>query len=228
MLEFISKHALIPVHRNINILGLRRLNITFLIVFYPSLQGFGWTGPVKLLVKFLTSSEIVAFWLVQSEQYHNADHCTFLFYSEKKKSLCKIFLTVKNHQGGINYGRMFFLLSTTHYFWTFSMRRALFLLFDVLLYEIWFEIEKLSDVRSFKNMRNSWEVHSWEHMGRPEWGLSEAGCNQLYADMYDMYYASQVALVVKNLSANAGDIRDVGLIPGSGRSHGEGHANPLQ
>ena len=30
--------------------------------------------------------------------------------------------------------------------------------------------------------------------------------------------ASQVALVVKNPSANAGDVRDVGLIPGSGRS----------
>ena len=30
--------------------------------------------------------------------------------------------------------------------------------------------------------------------------------------------ASQVVLVVKNLPANAGDIRDLGLIPGSGRS----------
>ena len=28
--------------------------------------------------------------------------------------------------------------------------------------------------------------------------------------------------------ANAGDIRDVGSIPGSGRSPGEGHGNPLQ
>ena len=130
MLEFISKHTLIPVHRNINILGLRGLNITFLIVFYPSLQSFGWTGPVKLLVKFLTSSEIVAFGLVQREQTTVQTTVLFFFYSEKKKSLCKIFLTVKNHQGGINYGRMFFLLSTTHYFWTFSMRRALFLLFE--------------------------------------------------------------------------------------------------
>ena len=33
-----------------------------------------------------------------------------------------------------------------------------------------------------------------------------------------MYGASQVALVVKNLPANAGDRRDVGLIPGLGRS----------
>ena len=37
--------------------------------------------------------------------------------------------------------------------------------------------------------------------------------------------ASQVALVVKNPPANAGD---VGLIPGSGRCPGEGHGNPLQ
>ena len=34
--------------------------------------------------------------------------------------------------------------------------------------------------------------------------------------------------VVKNLSANAGDIRDTGSIPGSGRSPGEGNGNPLQ
>ena len=40
--------------------------------------------------------------------------------------------------------------------------------------------------------------------------------------------ASQVALVVKNLPANSGDIRDSGLIPGSGRSPGGGHGNPLQ
>ena len=34
--------------------------------------------------------------------------------------------------------------------------------------------------------------------------------------------------VVKNLPANAGDPGDVGLIPGSGRSPGEGNGNPLQ
>ena len=37
-----------------------------------------------------------------------------------------------------------------------------------------------------------------------------------------------MALVVKNLPANAGDIRDTALIPGSGRSPAEGHGNPLQ
>ena len=40
--------------------------------------------------------------------------------------------------------------------------------------------------------------------------------------------ASQVALVVKNLPANAGDMRDVGSIPGSRRSPRGGHGNPLQ
>ena len=34
--------------------------------------------------------------------------------------------------------------------------------------------------------------------------------------------------MVKNLTANAGDIRDVGSIPGSGRSPGGRHGNPLQ
>ena len=38
----------------------------------------------------------------------------------------------------------------------------------------------------------------------------------------------QGALLVKNLPANAGDIRDEGSVPGSGRSPGEGHGNPLQ
>ena len=34
--------------------------------------------------------------------------------------------------------------------------------------------------------------------------------------------------MVKNLLANAGDIRDMGSIPGWGRFPGEGNANPLQ
>ena len=40
--------------------------------------------------------------------------------------------------------------------------------------------------------------------------------------------ASQVVLVVKNLPVNAGDIRDVGSVPGLGRSPGEGNGNPHQ
>ena len=43
-----------------------------------------------------------------------------------------------------------------------------------------------------------------------------------------MFKDSQVVLVVKNPPANAGDIRDSGLIPGLGRSPGGGNGNPFQ
>ena len=41
-------------------------------------------------------------------------------------------------------------------------------------------------------------------------------------------WTSQGTLVVKNPPDNAGDLRDVGSIPGSGRLPGGGHGNPLQ
>ena len=37
-----------------------------------------------------------------------------------------------------------------------------------------------------------------------------------------------MALVVKNPPANAGDVRDLGSVPGLGRSPEGGHDNPLQ
>ena len=43
-----------------------------------------------------------------------------------------------------------------------------------------------------------------------------------------VYGAPQVALVVKNPPANAGDTRDAGSIPELGTSPGRGHGNPLQ
>ena len=44
----------------------------------------------------------------------------------------------------------------------------------------------------------------------------------------EVFWASQVALMVKNPSANAGDLRDVGSVPGSGRPPGGGNNSPLQ
>ena len=41
-------------------------------------------------------------------------------------------------------------------------------------------------------------------------------------------WGSQVAPVVKNLPANARDVRDMGSTPGLGRSPEGGHSNPLQ
>ena len=43
-----------------------------------------------------------------------------------------------------------------------------------------------------------------------------------------MQGSSQVVLVIKNPPADAGDTRDVGLIPGLGRFPGVGNGNPLQ
>ena len=37
-----------------------------------------------------------------------------------------------------------------------------------------------------------------------------------------------MALVVRNLPANAGDMRDMSSLPGWGRFHGGRHGNPLQ
>ena len=45
---------------------------------------------------------------------------------------------------------------------------------------------------------------------------------------YSGKWASQVALVVKNPPANAGDISKMGSIPGLGRSPGGGNGNPPQ
>ena len=49
-----------------------------------------------------------------------------------------------------------------------------------------------------------------------------------YDIIYNLIRVSQVALVVKNQPVNAGDVRDVGLISGLGKSPGGGHGNPLQ
>ena len=54
-------------------------------------------------------------------------------------------------------------------------------------------------------------------------------CACVYMFMYICVYicVSQVALVVKNPPANAGDIREAGSIPGLGRPPGGGHDTPV-
>jgi len=44
---------------------------------------------------------------------------------------------------------------------------------------------------------------------------------------YKCYQASQASVVVKNQPSDAGDVRDTGSIPGSGRSPGDGNGRPL-
>ena len=62
---------------------------------------------------------------------------------------------------------------------------------------------------------------------QPCW-LSSAMTSDFSHRLWHAVHLSQVALVVKNLPANAWDLRDVGSIRGLGRFPGEGHDNPLQ
>ena len=64
-------------------------------------------------------------------------------------------------------------------------------------------------------------------MGYSPWGHKESDTTEMTWQQGQMR-ASQVVLVVKNPLASVGDIRAMDLIPGSGRSPGEGKGNPLQ
>ena len=89
-----------------------------------------------------------------------------------------------------------------------------------------------------KEMASHSSVLAWRIPGTGEpGGLPSMGSHRVRHDWSDLAAAavanthrgaSQVELVVKNTPANAGDVREEGLIPGSGRSSGKGHVNPLQ
>ena len=72
----------------------------------------------------------------------------------------------------------------------------------------------------------------YDHLTEYFWMNTQVHLNCLiplcYLKKNRICWAAQVVLVVKNLPANAGDVRDSGLIPGSGSSSGEGNGNPLQ
>ena len=78
-------------------------------------------------------------------------------------------------------------------------------------------MEKDSGVQEFRNQAIT---RNWKTAAKfVVYGLDE-----------DMVYAwsSHVVLVVKNPPAKAGDVKDMGSIPGSGRSPGVGHGTALQ
>ena len=86
-----------------------------------------------------------------------------------------------------------------------------------------------------KGMATHCSILAWRIQWAEEPGRLQSMRSQSQRQLSDFHFlflwfqrVSQVALVGKNPPANAGDIRDVGLIPGSGRSSGEGNGNPLQ
>ena len=62
----------------------------------------------------------------------------------------------------------------------------------------------------------------------PGWRGSQRLCLHLLRESHVSAWASQVALMVKSLSASAGDTRDLSSIPGLERSPDIGNGNPLQ
>ena len=66
---------------------------------------------------------------------------------------------------------------------------------------------------------------SWTRLG--DWTNKQIPLSLSILKLIQDIWASQVALVVNNLSTNAGDKRESGLIPGSERSPGGGHGNSL-
>ena len=64
--------------------------------------------------------------------------------------------------------------------------------------------------------------------GYSPWGRKESDTTERLKHSTGGLRASQGALVVKNLPANAGDVRDTGSISRWGRSPGGGNDNPLQ
>ena len=75
----------------------------------------------------------------------------------------------------------------------------------------------------------AWRIPWAEDPGKLQsMGSQRVGNDWVTITQSYLLWASQLALMVKNRPANAGDVRDMGSIPGSGRSPGGGHSHPLQ
>ena len=73
-----------------------------------------------------------------------------------------------------------------------------------------------------QSCKGGWEIHLAGYEGGKDLSLA----NRAPSSGHQILVL--VALVVKKPPANAGDIRDVGSIPGSGRFPGAEHDNPVQ
>ena len=82
---------------------------------------------------------------------------------------------------------------------------------------------KVISLQLIKKKKKIWYIYTMEYYS----AINNLKITPFAATWMDLG-PSRVALVVKSPPANAGDIRDMGLIPGSGRCPGGGHGNPLQ
>ena len=73
----------------------------------------------------------------------------------------------------------------------------------------------------------AWRIPGTEEPGEPQSMRLQRVRHDWLADTRGSYWASQVVLGIKSLSANAGDVRDTGSIHGLGISPGGEHGNPV-
>ena len=108
----------------------------------------------------------------------------------------------------------------------FHLKQCLLKAYHVPATESYKDIEKSSWV-------SGWSVYTYNVINRvleePRAERTTDYCLGKFEVDLDGHRASQVVQRLKKIPhANAGDISDVGSIPGSGRSPGGGHGNPLQ
>ena len=79
-------------------------------------------------------------------------------------------------------------------------------------------------------LENPMDRRGWRAMVHrvAKWDMTEATEHEPNLRSDIPFQGASVALVVKNLPTSAGDVRHLGSIPGSGRSPGGWHGNPLQ
>ena len=95
----------------------------------------------------------------------------------------------------------------------------------------WKRAEEMCESIVTENYRHEWLIEPWSPASKADSLLFELqGAPEvvvIWAFM-EILRGFPGGLEVKNLPADAVDVGDVGLIPGSGRSPGEGHDSPLQ
>ena len=89
-----------------------------------------------------------------------------------------------------------------------------------------YSMNKKKYMNTLMLIKNSVLTLGWKGIGHFTYPFS--AFSSLNNNHFILSWATQVVLVVQNLPANAGDARDMGLIPGLGIFSGEGNGNTLQ
>ena len=192
--------------------------IFYRIINFPGLY-LGWSELSSLSSSDMARNSLVWTWIVVWT-YHNIFwyFCHFLTWFWKQTVIYTqtSLHIIKNPL--IELGN-FYLFSTTVSLWHRILRCLSPLTFSYYMTNTDLVSKENVAKKAFVHFCN---LHSYILVGKRKQIINKI------KRIYIRIPASQVVLVVKSLPASAGDLGDVGLIPGSGRSPGGGQSNPLQ